>query len=77
MVDQYSILKLEVKKNDVVYSFHIPAGTLLTGAYDALFEMLLTIKKSVDEHVEKEMLERSKKELGKDSEKGEASNSVE
>ena len=77
MVNQRGYLQLEIVKNDNTYTFNIPTGSLLTEAQDALFEMLLVVKKSVDDQIEKEMLERSKKEVGKNSEKGEDSNSVE
>lgn len=76
MVDQRSIIQLEVKKNDNLYTFCIPQGVQLHEAYDAVFEMLLTVKKSLDDYVEKEMLEQSKK-LDADDKKGEAGNGVE
>lgn len=76
MVDQRAILRLEVKKNDNMYTFDIPQGAPLSEAYAAIFDVLLMVKKTLDDEIEKQMLERSKK-LGNNEEKVDADTEVE
>jgi len=51
-MDQKLVCNFEVKKNDRVYSLHMPVGAPIGEAYDAVFEMLQEIlelsKKAVE-----------------------------
>ena len=63
-MDQKQVLILESKKDDKIFSFHIPLGAPYGAAYDACFEVLNEIVKMATEAAKK--VEATKEEKPKE-----------
>lgn len=64
-MDQRAVHILEVKKNDRLYTFHMPLHAPIGEAYDVLFECIGEINKQAEknlEHVKSKKEESEKKE---------------